>query len=315
MKIQQKLDRALESFVRINMTSWRWDAPEAERAKINAQVRSLISKIRDGMETDYGDVVAVNDRARAPADEMREKAEAAMEALAKELPVYSFVESVRGAGALGLATIIAEAGHLYGYRNVAKLWKRLGYAPYDGLAGSTWKRESWRPRALTAQEWMENPFKGERYALMAQIATWLVNAQTKSKTKTESGETEGTGTYGEIYVRRRAACMIAHPEWSDGHRRNDALRITMKEFTKDLFLRWHGIEPYDAALDTSPAESETAANTPVKPSKTVRPSSPASRQLKPNEKVPGSPTQTAAKSGPAKPPVKPRKGQPGSLSA
>jgi hypothetical protein len=292
MKIQQKLDRALESFVRINMTAWHPDMPEAERKKINTQVVNMIAKIRDGEESDISDIVATSDRARAPADEMRDVAEKAMETEAKELPVFPFVQAIRGAGALGLATIVAEAGHLSAYSNVSKLWKRLGYAPYDGLAGSSWKRESWRPRALTADEWIANPFKGERYALMAQIATWLVNAQTRSKTKTDSGETEATGAYGEIYVARRRYCVDTHPDWSDGHRRNDALRIAMKAFLKDVFLEWHRLDAYDAALDISRqrvSDEDTAAMATVKPNLGLRPSSPAVMAMKPTPALPGSP--------------------------
>jgi hypothetical protein len=292
MKIQQKLDRALESFIRINMTAWHPDLPEAERKKINAQVVAMINKVRNGDESEalagLVPFVMTSDRARAPADEMRAEAEAAMEQVASELPVYPWVKSIRGAGALGLATIIAEAGHLSGYANVAKLWKRLGYAPYDGFAGSTWKRETWRPRALTKDEWIANPFKGERYALTAQIATWLVNAQTKSKTKTESGETEAAGPYGAIYVKRRAACVLSHPDWTDGHRRSDALRIAMKEFLKHLFLEWHRLNPYEEKFDAT-QETKTVATLGVKPSETLRPSSPATATMKSTTAVPGSP--------------------------
>ena len=178
------------------------------------------------------------DAARKPADEKRAAAEKAMEKAAKDLPVFPFVESIRGAGALGLATIIAETGDLSNYAYPAKVWKRLGYAPYDGHAGSTWKREKWRPRALTKDEWITNPFSGERYALMAQIATWLVNSQWIGAAKSKSGEGEPNGPYGAIYATRRARTKETHPDWTDGHRRNDALRVTMKKFLLDLWSEW-----------------------------------------------------------------------------
>jgi hypothetical protein len=146
---------------------------------------------------------------------------------------------MRGAGALGLATIVAECGDLSNYATPAKLWKRLGFAPYDGHAGSTWKRETWRPRSLSKDEWIENPFSGERYALMAQIATWLVNAQWIGAKKSETGEGKPNGPYGEIYAKRRTHTKTTHPEWSDGHRRKDALRVTMKKFLLDLWGEWH----------------------------------------------------------------------------
>jgi hypothetical protein len=240
MKIQQKLDRALESFVRINATAWSPDLPEAEREKINREVKELIKKARAGEQSELSDIVLVSDQARAPTDDMRDASEKAMEKLAVKLPVYPWIKSVHGAGELGLATIVAEAGDLASYPNPAKLWKRLGFAPYDGFAGSSWKRDTWRPRALTKEEWIANPFSGQRYALMHQIIVWLVNAQWIGKAKTESGEGEPNGPYGQIYSDRRKHTMKTHTDWSDGHRRMDALRVTMKVFLLHLWMEWNG---------------------------------------------------------------------------
>jgi transposase len=164
MKVQQTLDRRLESLIRTNATDWNPNAGEAERERANREVRELLKRIRGGEPHELADEVHLCDAARAPADAKRSETEKEMEKAAKTLPVYAWIESIRGAGALGLATIIAEAGDLSNYATPPKLWKRLGFAPYDGHAGSTWKRDSWRPRALTADKWVANPFSGERYA-------------------------------------------------------------------------------------------------------------------------------------------------------
>jgi hypothetical protein len=241
MKVQQKLDRSLESFLRINATAWNPNAAEEEREKANREVREMIKRIRAGEPHIFADEVALCDEARAPAERKRVAAEKQMEQAAKNLPVYPWIESVRGAGALGLATIIAETGDLANYPTPAKIWKRLGFASYDGHAGSTWKREKWRPRKLTNDEWSENPFSGERYALMHLIATWLVNAQWIGASKAGNDAGKPNGPYGAIYAERRAYTMQTHPDWSDGHRRKDALRITMKAFLLDLWAEWnHG---------------------------------------------------------------------------
>jgi len=250
LKVQQKLDRSLESFLRINATSWNPNADEIDREKANREVKDLIKKIRGGEAHAFAAAVHTCDRAREPADEMRAVNERAMEKAAKELPIYSWIEAIRGAGALGVATIVAEAGDLANYATPCKLWKRLGFAPYDGHAGSTWKRSTWRPRTLTADEWIDNPFSGERYALMAQIATWLVNAQWIGAAKVGNGEGKPNGHYGEIYARRRAQTKVSHPEWTPGHRRSDALRITMKAFLKDLWSEWNRLA---ATEKTTPA--------------------------------------------------------------
>ena len=49
-----------------------------------------------------------------------------LKALAKQLPVWSWVETVRGVGPLSLAQMIGELGDLSGYSNPAKPWKRMG---------------------------------------------------------------------------------------------------------------------------------------------------------------------------------------------
>jgi hypothetical protein len=250
LKIQSKIDRALESFVRINATDWHYDASEKEREEFNKEVRKIIAEARKGEgEARIIGLVQKTDRGREPFDSVREAAESEMEKLAKTLPVADWIKSVHGAGLLGLATIVGEAGDLSLYPNPAKLWKRLGFAPYDGLAGSSWKRDTWRPRALTKDEWIANPFSGERYALMHQIAVWLVNAQWIAAKKTDDGVGKPKGPYGEIYGKRRAHTAKIHPEWTKQHGRMDGLRVTMKAFLKDLLLEWHRV----AALEQQEA--------------------------------------------------------------
>lgn len=262
MKIQQKLDRALESFVRVNGTVWDPDKSEAEREKINKEVKSLIKDVREGLgrtickqcgrmhytmgskqDSNFADEIAMTEEARTPSDSRREVAEKRMEELAKMLPVYPWVKSVKGAAAPGLATIVAEAGDLSNYPSPAHLWSRLGFAPYDGCAGSTWKRDSWRPRALTKDEWIEHPFSGQRYALMHQIAVWLKNAQWIGAKKTEDGEGKPNGPYGQAYYDRRKRAESTHPDWSKGHLHMDALRVMMKAFLKDLWREWNQAPP------------------------------------------------------------------------
>ena len=239
MKLQQKIDRAMESFVRINATEWTFDADEKDREKYNKEVKTIITAARKGEGMpDIVDMVQITDKAREPFDAMRKASEASMEKLAASLPVAAWIATVRGAGNLGLATIIAEAGDLSNYANPMKLWKRLGFAPFDGLAGSTWKRPTWRTRTLTAEEWTDNPFSGERYALIHQIAVWLVNSQWIAAGKTDDGEGKPNGHYGTIYAKRRAHTAVTHPDWSKQHSRMDGLRIAMKAFLKDLWAEW-----------------------------------------------------------------------------
>jgi hypothetical protein len=253
IKVQQKIDRALESYIRRNFTDWKPTESEAIRAEYNKKVAAMIKEARavykkaangsgEIVQTDLPHdlltIVQKTDIARGPMDEVRDDSTAGIEELAAQLPVAPWVESIPGAGILGLALIVAEAGPLDNYANPEKLWKRLGFAPYDGHAGSTWKRETWRPRKLDKEEWIANPFSGERYATMYTIALWLVNKQWISAAKAGADEGHPNGRYGEVYAARRIRTEISHPEWTPGHRRQDGLRIAFKQFLVDLWEQW-----------------------------------------------------------------------------
>jgi hypothetical protein len=246
MKMQQKIDRALESWVRINFTDWSPNMGEADREKRNALVQAIIKKARQGItastsekELDLIHMVAKVDISRAPWDEVVSTCEMAMREGANDLPVYPWIDNVHGVGALGLATIVAEAdGPLTKYGTVSRLWKRLGYNVYDGYAGSTWRREKWRPRTLEKEEWTDVCFSPVRYAMMKQLSIWLRNAQWIGAKKTGTGTGKPDGHYGTVYAMRRAHTAITHPDWTPGHAQSDALRVMFKEFLKDLWKEW-----------------------------------------------------------------------------
>ena len=242
MGTQQVLDRRLESYVRVECVGWHAHDDETTRAKANEAALALIKAARKGEgDPNLIRIVKMSDDARAPADIERDRYEKRMEQLAKQLPVATWVDSVPGLGMLGLATIVAETGDLANYPNVAKVWKRLGYAPYHGLAGSTWKRPTWRngQEALTAEEWIANPFSAKRYALLYVIAVWLKNTQWIGAKKTGTGVGKPNGPYGEIYAARRAHTATTNPNWTKIHSHNDALRIMMKAVLRDLWAHWN----------------------------------------------------------------------------
>lgn len=272
MKAKAKLDRQLEAFVRIEYTKWPAAESEAERKKEAAVARSLIKDAKAGDGTlDLLMMVQTTMAARAPANTEKLDREKTMKKLATALPVKAWIKSVYGADFLGLATIVAEAGgSLDRFPNVAKLWSRLGYAPYDGHAGSTWKRDTWRPRALTKEEWTEHPFSGERYGMMRSIADSLFRAQWIGAKNDPDGEGKPDGPYGEIYAKRRAHTAVTHPDWTKGHSHSDALRIMFKCFLADLWEEWNNenlghrivVPPRDpagcaeiAAADQSPVDA------------------------------------------------------------
>ncbi len=245
IKTQQKLDRSLESFVRRNFTSWSPDLPEKEAAKQNARVHQIIKMARNTDETDaiatlVRPQVEAIDASREIWDQQRAVAEKERLRLVRMLPIAAWLETVKGAGPSSLADIIGEAGDIGSYATHSKLWKRLGFAPYDGFAGSTWKRETWRPRKLTKEEWIANPFSGERYGIMRSLSDSMFRAnwQGADNKNNDTGASRPHGHYGELYARRRAHTKITHEDWSDGHAHADALRYMFKKYLRDLWKAW-----------------------------------------------------------------------------
>jgi hypothetical protein len=243
MKSQQRIERSMESFVRLNYTDWSPDMDDKQKAKIKTLVASLIKRARkrDRKLDAEGliELVTASDASRKVWDKIRKDHERAMERTAKKLPEYLWVKPIKGFGALGLAEIVALAigengGCLCDFHKPSNLWKRLGFAPYDGHAGSTWKRETWRPRKLSAEEWTDAPFDGEDYGIIITIANFLFAHQWIGKNKSEDGVGRPNGPYGEVYAERRVWTSGTHPEWSDGHAHKDAIRFMMKRVLKHL---------------------------------------------------------------------------------
>lgn len=249
IKTQQKLNRSLESFVRQNFTAWSPDLPEKEAAKQNARVHQIIWMARNEIpgKIDEDPIVvmvrpqvALIDKSRKMCDDARMVTEKERLRLVRMLPISAWLDTVKGAAPSGLADIIGEAGDVGSYATHSKLWKRLGFAPYDGFAGSTWKRETWRPRKLTSEEWIANPFSGERYGIMRSLADSMFRAnwQGADNKNNDTGASRPNGHYGELYARRRAHTKITHEDWSDGHAHADALRYMFKKYLRDLWKAW-----------------------------------------------------------------------------
>src|SRR6516164_3337603 len=250
LKQQQGVDRRCEGYVRSNYTNWHPEMKDDDRERIHKEVEAHLNRARSGEHEDAGliDLVRVTDEMRAPVDRIRSQQEKLMEKLAAQLPGYDFVKSVSGAGGIGFATIVAECSGLDrvtgeittldDYPHWMKVWKRLGFAPYEGFAGSTWKREKWRPRSLSSDEWIKNPFAGERYALMIMIADSLFRKQWQSAEKAGADEGKPTGPYGQCYADRRRVTAVTHGDWSKQHSHRDALRVMMKQYLKDLWSAW-----------------------------------------------------------------------------
>lgn len=169
---------------------------------------------------------------RALIEAQRKQTEKQMTEQAKTLPAAQWVESVRGFGMMGFASIVGEAGDLSNYANPAKLWKRLGLAVIKG------ERQQRKPGA----EALEHGYSPERRSVIWTIGDSLFRA---------NGDYSDLCRERKEYEREKAAeqgltvCPAAkipangkENYRSDGHVHNRAKRYMEKRLIRDLWRIW-----------------------------------------------------------------------------
>lgn len=139
--------------------------------------------------------------------------------LAANLPVWPWVHTVRGFGALGLGLIIGSTGDLSHYATPAKLWKRMGLA----LVGNERQR-----RTTDVEKSLAMGYSPRRRSLMHNIGDSLIKQNGIS----------GDGYYRGVYDARKVYTETAHPDWTKAHRHMDALRYMEKRLLRHLWQVW-----------------------------------------------------------------------------
>lgn len=231
---------------RINMTGnavraltrralgWNLDLPEAERKKINARAERIVAAVAAGREVPEDDAevaaaiapdLAVARLASKPMEDARHSIELDMKRIVRRLPIYEWAKTVKGLGEIGLAVIVAEAGDLARYQNPAKLWKRLGLAPHNGRAASTWRFKG----GLSADDWTGLGYSPRR---RAQIYGCVEEPMMKACAGTK---------YRAVYDHAKETFTPRAESKAHAHRH--AMRVMAKEITLDLWRVWHGFTP------------------------------------------------------------------------
>ena len=140
---------------------------------------------------------------------------------AKTLPIYSWVESVPGLGALGIGLLLCETGDLANYATHYRVWKRMGVAVIDG------QRQRKTTDKTLAELMGYNP---QRRAALYRIADPIIK-QNKHK--------DGSpGWYRQLYLDRKALERERHPELSLGHTHARAARYMSKILLKHIWQQW-----------------------------------------------------------------------------
>ena len=231
------MDNAMRALVR-RMLGWRLDMAEAERKKINSHAARIIAAIHSDkplMDDDQIVATAVREDvmtvyvARMPLATIREGIETKMRRRAQSLPVWSaWAHGVAGFGTLGLAVVIGEAGDLFNYPTVSKLWKRLGLAVIDGER----QRRKTDPEAAIAHGY--NPHR--RAEIWSCVGDPLFKHQSARVDKETGLILREAGRYRIAYDRAKANFLERGCRKKHAH--DHGMRVATKELMKDLWREW-----------------------------------------------------------------------------
>jgi len=164
LKSKIMLGNRLKSSVAVSL-GYRSGLDEDKRKESFAAAEKVIKSILDGTCDDptamkLMPLVTEAGRSEKGFDTYVHMIEKQMVKLAKQLPVASWVEEPgqRGFGLPSLAILVGECGNLANYANPAKVWRRMGCAPFEkngvNHMGCTWKSNN-KKGGLSASEWEE----------------------------------------------------------------------------------------------------------------------------------------------------------------
>lgn len=268
IRSQSRCNGSIESLI-ASVIGFRLDDDERTRKSVFARAKAYRLRVEDGGEGQNQDetqsavalsaitpAILKSAAARQPWDDERWTVEKEMERLAKQLPIYPFVASVRGLGAKGFAVLVAEAGIPLGdYRTVSGLWKRLGLAVIRGEC----QRKKTNKEAAA-----EHGYSPGRRAEVWSICSYsLFLAQWRGADEEVGIPARPIGPYGEVYAKRRlhTAQRVIETEnlsfsdptkWTEARSHNDACRVMTKRLMLDLYLAWRGETFIPLRCDATP---------------------------------------------------------------
>lgn len=268
---QSRIDRAMQSAI-ARCLGYDANADEAARKAVFKQAGAIIKAVEAGKKPDLPDdafqreslamflpLIPISAMSRSVWDDTRKDVEAEMRDAVKKLPVCFWVlANARGVGELGLARIIGEAtasdrnadpptirtiGH---YATHQKLWKRMGVAVIG---------EERQQRKTDKVEAMFHGYVPRRRAELWSVCSDTMFRQQWRGADPDDPDAVGNpiGAYGEVYRHRKAITMervastdtLAYNDrrkWTRKRCDNDARRVMSKEFLRDLWRVWRGLE-------------------------------------------------------------------------
>lgn len=207
MKSRIMQDNRLRAIVARKLGYTNELAEKDRETKFTEAADLIKSVVEDGVEHPLGRLIKNTVLGIKGLMELEEYLESEMINTVKQLPLAKGKDcflnqpAQRGFGAISLAKIIGECGNLSNYANPAKVWRRMGCAPYtyngETKMGSTWMKKG----GLSANQWHEFGYNPGRRAIAHVISEGLVKQN-------------GTGPYRKRYDKVKAECYTKHPDWT-----------------------------------------------------------------------------------------------------
>lgn len=178
--------------------------------QISTQLKNQAEALkRDGLDgPPVEDLLEARGLVRRQANRMKREAGRML----KATPVGEFVGDTLGLGD-AVAIFVGLLPPLDGFANPAKVWAYCGLCPGKG------------------------PKKGEDHRYSRKLKSHAIKRLADPCMK------QAASPYRTVYDERRERTAITHPEWTDGHSHNDALRITAKAILLDIWRASRGLPP------------------------------------------------------------------------
>lgn len=193
------------------------------------EARIMVTRIKQGqMESPLKTLVSNGDMAIGAFDTEIKSIEHTMMELANKLPVAQWSRDKKraGFGLRFLAILIGETGDLNNYHNPAKLWRRMGCAPFrnngSNLMGATWR--SGKEGRLSPNQWDTYGYSPRRRSVAYLIGDNLHKVN--------------RSIYREHYDKVFAQTRKTRPDWVELRCHRHAMLLTTKRLFKELWAAW-----------------------------------------------------------------------------
>lgn len=203
LKSRIMIENRLVATVAVSALDYAANLSEEDRKARFDKAREIIAEVRAGKSDVCKDLIEATTISLDAFTKQVEGLDKELTAFAKCLPVAVWINggNCKGFGLLSLATVIGETGNLSNYANPAKVWRRLGLAPFQSggkvQMGSTWRMKG----GLTSKEWEEYGYSPRRRSVVFVIGENIIKQN-------------GDGPYRKRYDTVKAESAIKHPEWT-----------------------------------------------------------------------------------------------------